>query len=62
MCSLYFCHTLWPWNKLKPQGHQTCNQTVDPEQDYNHAEFEKAHLNGVPAKANDKVLVKSENM
>ena len=42
------------------QGHQTWDELLDPEQDYNHAEFERPPLNSVRQKANIKVYVKSE--
>ena len=43
------------------QGHQAWHALVDPTQSYNHAEFERPHLNSVLEKANVKGFVKSEN-
>ena len=38
---------LWPWNKVKPQGHQTWYELIGPKQGYMDANFEKSHLNSV---------------
>ena len=40
------------------QGHQTQNNKVDPQQDYNSAKFEKSHFKGVQEKAEMKVFFK----
>ena len=37
------------------QGQQTYHENVDPDQGYNHAKFERSHLNSVQEK--DKVTV-----
>ena len=44
------------------QGHQSCNELLDPEQGYNHTKFERPPVNSVCQRANIKVLVISENM
>ena len=41
------------------QGHQTCNELVDPKQGYNNAEFKAPCLNSVREKANDKICQQS---
>ena len=39
------------------QGHQTYDKNVDPEQGYNHTQFERPRFNGVREKGNVKVVV-----
>ena len=34
-----------PVTLKQSQGHQTYHENVDPEQDYNHAKFERSHFN-----------------
>ena len=36
------------------QSHQTYSETIDPEQRYNHEEFERPRFNGVREKVNVK--------
>ena len=44
----------------KGQGHQTRYELLDPEQEYDHANFEGPPLSSIRQKAN--VFAKSENM
>ena len=40
-----------PVTLKQTQGHQTCNDNVDPKQGYNHVKFERSCFNGVQEKA-----------
>ena len=51
---------LWPWNEVKVVKPKTTN--VDPEQDYNHAKFERFRFNGVRGKVNIKVFFSNEEL
>ena len=39
------------------QGHQTCNENVEPGQGYDHANFERSHFNSVRQKGYVKGLL-----
>ena len=56
-CSLWFWHT----SDLEiGQGHQTWYELLDPEQGYDHANFQRPPLNSVHQKANIKVNVQAK--
>ena len=42
------------------EGHQICNENVDPEQGSNHAKFERSHYDSVQEKGNIQVFSKRE--